>query len=106
MQALAVASAQRIAGFPQLPTAAEQGLDKFVVEGWVAAVGPKGLPAELVARTHAALVKAFNTAEVREAMAKQGNTVILSSPEAAAAQFRSELQRYAGLVKKAGVVAQ
>jgi tripartite-type tricarboxylate transporter receptor subunit TctC len=61
---------------------------------------------ELVARTHAAIVKAFSTSEVKEAMAKQGNTIVLSSPEAAASQFKSELLRYAALVKKSGMVAQ
>lgn len=106
LQALAVGTPQRVAGFPQLPTAVEQGFDKYVVEGWVAAVGPKGMSPELLARTHAAIVKAFSTAEVKEAMAKQGNTIVLSSSEAAASYFKSELVRYAALVKKSGTVAQ
>lgn len=106
LQALAVSTPQRVAGFPQLPTAIEQGFDKYVVEGWVAAVGPKGMSADLVARTHAAIVKAFSTAEVKDAMAKQGNTIVLSSPSATAQQFKSELSRYAALVKHAGMVAQ
>lgn len=106
LKALAVGTPQRVQGFPNLPTAVEQGFDKYVVEGWVAAVGPKSLPADLVEKTHAAFAKAFGTAEVKDAMAKQGNTIILSSPEAAAAQFRSELARYAALVKKAGVTSQ
>lgn len=106
LQALAAATPQRVAGFPQLPTAVEQGFDKYVVDGWVAVVGPKGMPPDLVARTHAAFVKAFNTTEVKEAMAKQGNTIVLSSPEAAASQFKSELVRYAALVKKSGMVVQ
>ncbi len=106
LQALAVGTQQRVAGFPQLPTAVEQGFDKFVVEGWVAVVGPKGMSSDLVARTHGAIVKAFSTAEVKDAMAKQGNTIVLSSPEATASQFKSELARYAALVKKSGMVAQ
>lgn len=106
LQALAVGTPQRVTGFPQLPTAVEQGFDKYVVEGWVAAVGPKGMSPDLVARTHAAVVKAFSTVEVKEAMAKQGNTIVLSSPEATASQFKSELVRYAALVKKSGMVAQ
>ncbi|MBL0917576.1 MAG: tripartite tricarboxylate transporter substrate binding protein [Hydrogenophaga sp.] len=106
LQGLAVGTQQRVAGFPQLPTAVEQGFDKYVVEGWVAAVGPRGMSAEQVARTHAAFVTAFSTPEVKDAMAKQGNTIVLSSPEAAAVQFKSELVRYAALVKKSGMVAQ
>ncbi|AOF86295.1 tripartite tricarboxylate transporter receptor family protein [Hydrogenophaga sp. RAC07] len=106
LQALAVGTQQRVTGFPQLPTAVEQGFDKYVVEGWVAAVGPKGMSPDLVARTHAAIVTAFSTTEVKDSMAKQGNTIVLSSPEAAAAHFKSELVRYAALVKKSGMVAQ
>lgn len=106
LQALAVGTQQKVAGFPQLPTAVEQGFDKYVVEGWVAAVGPKGMSADLVARTHAAIVKAFNTSEVKDAMAKQGNTIVLSSPAATAQYFSSELNRYAALVKRSGTVMQ
>jgi tripartite-type tricarboxylate transporter receptor subunit TctC len=45
-----------------------------------------------------------HTEEVKETMAKQGNLVNITSPDAALAHFKSELARYAALVKKAGVV--
>ncbi len=72
----------------------------------MATVGTKGMSADLVARTHAAIVKACSTSEVKEAMAKQGNTIVLSSPAATAQHFSSELTRYASLVKRSGTVAQ
>lgn len=106
VKALAVSSPSRIAAAPQIPTSAEEGYPKYLVEGWIAVVGPKGLPAEQVKRINAAFVTAFNTQEVKDAMAKQGNTINISTPEVAAAHFKSELVRYAGLVKKAGVVPQ
>ncbi len=106
VKALCVATAERVAAMPQLPTAAEQGLPAFQIGGWSAVVGPKGLPPEQVRRIHDAVVAAYSTPEVREAMAKQGNTMLLQSTEATQALFRSELVRYAALVKKSGVVAQ
>ncbi len=106
VKALCVATADRVAAMPQLPTAAEQGLPAFQIGGWSAVVGPKGLPTEQVRRIHDAVVAAYSTPEVREAMAKQGNTMLLQSTEATQALFRSELVRYAALVKKSGVVAQ
>jgi tripartite-type tricarboxylate transporter receptor subunit TctC len=106
VRALCVATPNRVAAAPQIPTAVEQGFANYVVEGWVAAVGPKGLSAEQVKRLHAAFVTAFSTPEVKEAMAKQGNTITLSTPEAALSHFKSEMVKYAGLVKKAGVVPQ
>lgn len=106
LRAICVASAERSAAAPELPTAAEQGYPRYLVEGWSAVVGPKGLPPEQVRRIHQAFVTAFGTAEVREAMARQGNTIRLSTPEQAQAHFRAELTRYAALVKKAGVELQ
>ena len=51
-------------------------------------------PAE-VKRIHAAFVAAFATPEVQEAMAKQGNVIKPTTPEAAAGIFRSELAKSA-----------
>ena len=106
LRALCIASPRRSAAAPDIATSAEAGVPRYLVDGWFAAVGPKGMSAEGVRRVHAALVMAFNTDEVKEAMAKQGNTIQISSPEAAGAQLRSEMVKYAALVKKAGVVAQ
>jgi tripartite-type tricarboxylate transporter receptor subunit TctC len=104
LRALCVSATARIPAAPDIPTSAEAGVPKYLVEGWVAAVGPKGLAPELTKRLNAAIATAFNSQEVRDAMAKQGNTIAISSPEAALAHFRAELQKYAALVKKAGVV--
>jgi tripartite-type tricarboxylate transporter receptor subunit TctC len=106
VRAICVSAPDRIAAAPDIPTAKEQGYPAYLVEGWVAVVGPKGLADDQVRRINAALAAAFNAAEVKDAMAKQGNTVQVSTPEFAQAHFRSELVRYAALVKKSGIVAQ
>ena len=106
VRAICVSAPARIAAAPDIPTSAEQGHPGYLAEGWVAVVGPKGLPAGQVKRIHNAVAIAFATAEVKEAMAKQGNTINISTPEFALAHFKSELVKYAGLVKKAGVVPQ
>ena len=104
MRAFCVSAPERIPAAPDIPTAAEQGYPKYLVEGWIAVIGPKGMPADMVKRINAAFVTAFATPEVKEAMSKQGNTINISTPEFAAAHFKSELVKYAALVKKAGVV--
>jgi tripartite-type tricarboxylate transporter receptor subunit TctC len=53
-----------------------------------------------------AVVAAFSSAEVQEAMAKQGNIIKPTTPEEAAEYFRSEAARYAALVKKANVTLE
>ena len=55
---------------------------------------------------HEAIVAAFNDAAVMEAMAKQGNTIRITTTEQAQAAFRSELVKYAQLVKKVGLEPQ
>jgi tripartite-type tricarboxylate transporter receptor subunit TctC len=103
LRAIGVMGAKRSPAAPDLPTIAEQGYPGVDVEGWFAVVGPKGLPATEVKRIHDAFVAAFNTPEVKEAMAKQGNDIHPGTPEAAAAFFRNEVAKYARLVAKAGI---
>lgn len=106
LKAIGVATAQRVPAAPEIPTFVEQGLPGYVVEAWFAVVGPKGLPPAEVQRIHAAVVSAFNDPAVKETMAKQGNVINVAPASQAMPFFRSELARYAQLVKKAGVEAQ
>ncbi len=106
LRAIGVGGAARSPAAPEIPTLAEQGLSNYNMEGWFAAIGPARMSAADVKRIHAAVVAAYASPEVREAMAKQGNTINPTTPEAAAQYFRSELTKYAQLVKKAGVELQ
>jgi 3-hydroxyisobutyrate dehydrogenase-like beta-hydroxyacid dehydrogenase len=60
----------------------------------------------VVKRIHDAFATAFAAPEVAEVMAKQGNLINVSTPEHAAAFFRSELAKYAKIVKAAGIEPQ
>lgn len=105
LKAIGVATAQRVPAAPEIPTFAEQGV-AYQVEAWFAVVGPKGLPAAEVARIHAAVTTAFADPAVKESMAKMGNVINVQPADQAMGFFRSEMARYAALVKKAGVEAQ
>jgi tripartite-type tricarboxylate transporter receptor subunit TctC len=91
---------------PEIPTFAEQELKDFAVEAWFAVIGPRNIPAAQIKRAHSAIVEAFNDPAVKEAMAKQGNTINISTPEQAQAAFRRELAKYADLVKRVGLEPQ
>ena len=106
LRAIGMATSQRVAAAPDIPSFVEQGVPGYVVEAWFAVIGPKGLPASEVKRVHDAVVSAFADPAVKEVMAKQGNVINISTPEAAQQFFKSELAKYALLVKKAGVEAQ
>lgn len=106
LRAIGVLTPQRVAAAPDIPTFAEQGLPGYVVEAWFAVIGPKNLPAAQVRKAHDALVSAFADPAVKETMAKMGNTINISTTEQAQAAFRSELAKYAALVKKTGLQPQ
>ncbi len=104
VRGLCIPMDKRSPAAPEIPTSAEAGFPKYQIDAWIACVGPKGMSAAQVQRINAAIKTAFATDEVKEAMAKQGNIVGVTTPEFAAEHFKSELARYAALVKKAGVV--
>jgi tripartite-type tricarboxylate transporter receptor subunit TctC len=106
LRAVGVGTAQRFPAAPEIPTMVEQGLPNYLVEGWFAVIGPAKLPPADVKRVHDAFATAFANPEVREAMAKQGNTINISTTEYANQFFRSELAKYAKLVKKTGIELQ
>jgi len=106
LRPIGLLTAQRTPAAPEIPTFAEQGLANFSVDAWFAVIGPKGMSAASVKKAHDAVVAAFNDPAVKEAMAKQGNTIQISTPEQAQHAFHSELTKYAALVKKVGLEPQ
>jgi tripartite-type tricarboxylate transporter receptor subunit TctC len=106
LRAIGMGGAQRTPAAPEIPTIAEQGLPSYVVDAWFGVLGPKGMSAADVKRVHEAIVAAFADAGVKDAMARQGNTINVSTPEFAHDYFRSEKDKYAKLVKKAGIELQ
>ena len=106
LRAIGVGGAQRTPAAPDIPTIAEQGAPNYVVEAWFGVIGPKGMAAADVKRAHDAISAAFADAGVQEAMTKQGNTTSISTTEHAQKYFRSEMEKYAKLVKQAGIEPQ
>lgn len=106
LRAIGVMTPQRLPSAPEIPTLAEQGLSDFAVEAWLGVIGPKGMSSDTVKKTHAALVAAFDDPVVKDVMAKQGNTIKVTTPEQASETFRTELVKYAELVKRVGLQPQ
>ena len=103
LRAIGVGSRKRIPAAPDIPTIAEQGLPNYEAEGWFAVIAPAKLPASEVKRIHTGVVAAFADPDVKANMDKQGNVINPTSPEEAVKFFRSEIAKYAKLVKKAGI---
>jgi tripartite-type tricarboxylate transporter receptor subunit TctC len=106
LKAIGVFSPKRTTAAPEVPTIAEQGLDNFAEEAWIAVIGPKGLGAANVKKLHEAVVAAYNDPAVKETMLKQGVMLNVTGPEEAQTVFRRELVKYAAVVKKVGLEPQ
>jgi tripartite-type tricarboxylate transporter receptor subunit TctC len=106
LRAIGIFPASRTPAAPDIPTFAEQGLKNFEVEAWFAVIGPKGMNAATVKKVHDAVVAAFSDPAVTEAMARMGNTIRIATTQETQAAFRSELAKYAALVKKVGLEPQ
>ncbi|MCE9661025.1 MAG: tripartite tricarboxylate transporter substrate binding protein [Burkholderiales bacterium] len=102
MRAIGVTTRTRSAILPAAPTFAESGLPNYSFDGWLALVGPAGLPKPIVDRLHAELKAALALPEVRDTMAAQGVMIIANSPEAATQFFASEVDKHMKLVKTSG----
>jgi tripartite-type tricarboxylate transporter receptor subunit TctC len=106
LKAVGMCGDKRNAAAPDIPTFVEQGLPRYVIDAWFGVLGPKGMGAAAVKKVNDALVQAFNDPAVKDTMAKQGNTIAISTPEYAQKAFRSEMERFAALVKKVGIEPQ
>ena len=96
---LAVTSAKRSARLPDVPTVAEQGVAGFESVAWWGVVAPAGTPPAVIARLNEELVKALKAPEVAEKLAAQGMEVVGSKPEALQNFVRTEIVRWAKVVK-------
>ena len=103
IRALAVASSSRQSALPDTPTFAEAGLRDFEIDNFTGLVGPAGMPADAVARVHAAAVKALATPQVRERFASLGVQPVGNTPGEWGAEIRADLARWAKVIKAAGI---
>jgi tripartite-type tricarboxylate transporter receptor subunit TctC len=103
LKALAVTSATRFPGLPDVPTVAEAGVSGYDVTTWYALVFPAKTPAAVVEKTNRALHGVLAREEVRKQMANTAFLPETSSPDALAAHIRAEIARWGGVRERAGI---
>lgn len=99
LRALAVTSAKRSPLAPELPTAAESGLPGFESDTWFGIYGPKGLPADIVAKLNAEFNKAIQSQDVKDRLAKLGAEPVGGTPAQFAAMVKKDSARWGKLIK-------
>jgi len=103
--ALGVTSSQRSPVAPEVPTIAESGVPGYEVGTWYGVLAPAGTPKDIVARLNGEIMKFLRRPEARAQLEKQGFEVLGSTPEAFAAYIRSEMGKWAKVVKDSGAKA-
>jgi len=103
LKALAVSGETRLAALPQLPTFTEAGLPNFHIGFWYGILAPAGTPKAIVDMLNGELRKALNAPDVREKLQGQGMDPFILSPEEFATLMKTDMARYAKVIKAANV---
>ena len=103
VRALAVTTAKRSAAMPEVPTIAESGFPGFDATAWFGIVGPRGMPKDVVDTINASLRKVLARAEVKKQLGEQGLELTPSSPEEFRITLKSEMTKWASVIKEAGI---
>ncbi|MFZ6763995.1 MULTISPECIES: Bug family tripartite tricarboxylate transporter substrate binding protein [Acetobacterales] len=100
-----VTSEKRHPLLPDVPTAAEAGLEDFVVYSWQAMAGPPKMEPALIQRVHAAIVAGLKHPETVKQMDRIGFSVVGNSPEEFQAFQRKEIARWTDVVRRGNIEA-
>jgi len=105
IRGLAVTTARRSVILPELPTIAEAGLPGFEADNWYGVVTTMKTPRAVIDRLNTEIVRALHTADVKQALLTQGLEVRTSTPQEFGAYMKSEFDKWAKVIKDAGIVA-
>jgi len=105
LRALAITSDKRSPLLPDVPTLAEAGVKGVDVYSWQAIVAPKGLPADVKAQLHAAIIAALNDPPVRQRFASLGFEIVGNTPEQFAAFQQKEFARWKKVIETGKITA-
>lgn len=106
IRALAVTTLKRSPLVPDLPTVAETGLPGFEANNWYGILVPAKTPRAIIMRLNKDVSTALLTPEIKDILFKQGLDSAPESPEAFGAYIKSELAKWAKVVKAAGLKAE
>jgi len=90
--------------FPDVPTAAEQGMPGFRVYSWNGIFAPKGTPKEIVDKLNAAIREVLAMKDVQEQLAKLSIEGVPSTPEELMQRLKEDIANLNMVVDKAGIV--
>jgi tripartite-type tricarboxylate transporter receptor subunit TctC len=102
LRALAVASLKRVTPLPEVPTLDESGFPGYEATAWNGLLAPAGTSYDVITRLNVAAAQILTSREMKERLAAQGTQVIADTPDQFAVYLRSEVVKWAKVVKMSG----
>ena len=106
LRAVAVSSAKRSRSMPNVPTVAERGYAGFEAGSWFGFFAPKGTPAEVVATLNKAVNEILDVPAFEAALIKEGADPVGGTPQQFAGFVQREFEKWRGVVRESGAVAE
>ena len=103
LRAIAISAPRRSPELPELPTFAEAGLPQYDTNAWYSMHAPAGTPPDIVRRLNAELVAILKDPEILARFKQLATDPVGNSPEEFATFVRAELDKYARIIKAAGI---
>ena len=103
LRAIAVSGTRRSQGMPEVPTVAESGVPGFEAGSWYGLLAPAATPRPIVERLNREVVRIVQLPEVRERLAAEAFEIPGDTPEQFAAHIRSDVAKWAKVVKETGI---
>jgi tripartite-type tricarboxylate transporter receptor subunit TctC len=105
LRAIAIGSPRRSPSLPDVPTVAESGLPGFDIGAWNGILAPAGIPAPILMKLNAAIVKMTKDPVAKEHASSQGAELTSMTPQEFTAYIKTQIARFAEVVKATGMRA-
>jgi tripartite-type tricarboxylate transporter receptor subunit TctC len=105
LRPLSITSAKRSPLLPNVPSLEELGIKEVTVYSWQAVAAPRGLPADIKAKLHAAIVSSLNDPQVKTKLLDLGFEIVANTPEQFTAYQAAEFDRWKKLIESRNIRA-
>ena len=105
LRPLGITGNKRMAALPDVPTIAEAGVPGYEEGAWQGVLVPAATPRAMVMRLNQDLVRTIKAHDISERIVDSGAYVVANTPEEFSAAIKADIQKYAKLVKAAGIRA-